>query len=1189
MPAFSLDGIGLSPVLTQNVTATTDQTITFGTLPKQTYGVAPIRLTATASSGLAVRYVVSGPASASAAGVLTITGAGTVTVKAYQDGNAAYNPAPAVSQSFTVDPASPTVSIIDAGGTYDHTAFAVSAATVTGVASDGTIAVLGDSSLSYTYYQGTTALSGAPVKAGSYGVVAHYAGSANYKAADSPLVNFTITPRVLTVSATSQNKTYDGATGATVSLADNRIVGDVFTDADTAAAFADKNVGTGKVVSVSGISISGADASNYSFNVTASAAADITKRALAVSAAGQNKVYDGTTAATVTLSDNRVSGDGVVETYTSASFSSKNVGAGKVVSVSGISISGADAGNYSLAATTAATTAGITARSLTVSATGVNKVYDGTTAATVTLSDNRVSGDVVVDAYGSATFADMNVGTGKTVSVTGITISGTDAGNYSANTTTTTANITSASSTTTLVSSATNNTSFFGASVTFTVTVSAAIRGGGTPTGVVTFLDGSSTLGTGTLNGSGVTTLSNSLLTVGVHSIKAVYAANSNFLTSTSSTLSQTVLTSVYVLNTTGSAALSLSGNAGLNIAGLVEVDSSSPSALSLSGNASLSAARIQVVGGMQKSGNATINHPPVTGAGVYLADPLAGLVAPTGGTPQSAVTLSGNSSLTINPGVFSQISVSGNARLTLNPGVYVITGGGFTVTGNGSATGTGVMIYNAGSNYSGGTGGNFGGVTLSGNGSIDLSAPTSGPYAGIVFFQSRDNSRVVSLSGNSMVLHGGVIYAPAALLSVSGNASLSGSVIVNQLQLAGNASSTLTSGGSDAENASHTAGALVSGILTLFVDNTQGSFTADQLARVDEAIASINAVVSPFGAYIKEVFEAESGAKVLTMADTSACGTAADGVLGAEDSGGITIVSGWNWYDGANGSAVGTDQYDFETIVMHELGHSLGLGHRDDASSVMYATLSAGEAKRALVVADLNVEDTGSGADALHASPTAHMAAVAAVASPRPHGAAAVPSLTSSGVALGAGSENPALAAMLHPPTTSIGTGSALASIDPTPLPWNQSLVLVTMSIPDAPLRQALDGSSPSAIADGYRSNDLPLFGAHSLDAGDGTGSDAPIGGIGYDRLIDGNADLWGGALSSKKERDQALESIMAEWSSDDGFTTRLPDSLATPKAEETLDGVTDHSASDWFFSRGGDMWGILLHEENVETNSEV
>src|SRR5207244_10108930 len=94
--------------------------------------------------------------------------------------------------------------------------------------------------------------------------------------------------------------------------------------------------------------------------------------------------------------------------------------------------------------TTAATSANITARDLHVSALGVNKIYDTTTAATVTLSSDKLGGDYVVASYGGASFADKKVGTGKPVSVSGITIWGGDATNYHLTNTTaaTTADIT---------------------------------------------------------------------------------------------------------------------------------------------------------------------------------------------------------------------------------------------------------------------------------------------------------------------------------------------------------------------------------------------------------------------------------------------------------------------------------------------------------------------------------------------------------------------------------------------------------------------------------------------------------------------------------------------------------------------------------------------------------------------------
>ena len=199
-------------------------------------------------------------------------------------------------------------------------------------------------------------------------------------------------------------------------------------------------MGTAKTVTATGLSLSGADAGNYTVNTTATTTADITPVSLTGSITASSKTYNGTTTATIasrTLSG-VIAGDTVTYVGGTATFSDKNVGTGKTVTATGLSLSGSSAGNYTVN-TTATTTADITPRALTVKAAGVNKTYDGTSTATVTLSDNRLAGDVFTDSYTSATFADKNVGTAKAVSVTGIAISGADAGNYTVNTTATTA------------------------------------------------------------------------------------------------------------------------------------------------------------------------------------------------------------------------------------------------------------------------------------------------------------------------------------------------------------------------------------------------------------------------------------------------------------------------------------------------------------------------------------------------------------------------------------------------------------------------------------------------------------------------------------------------------------------------------------------------------------------------------
>ncbi len=243
---------------------------------------------------------------------------------------------------------------------------------------------------------------------------------------------------------------------------------------------------------------------------------------------------------------------------------------------------------------------------------------------------------------------------------------------------------------------------------------------------------------------------------------------------------------SIIVLDPTAGGALSLSGNATIDVPGLIAVDSSATTAVSASGNASVTASSIQVVGKVQKSGNAKFNPTPTTGA-KSVADPLSGLSLPTpsGLTNHGAESLSGNAKATIQPGIYSGIAVSGNAVLTLASGIYIIEGGGLAVSGNASIAGSGVMIVNAGSNYPN-TGGTYGSISLSGNGTYSLSPPTSGTYAGIVIFQPRDNTKELTLSGNASGMNG-TVYAAAAQLSESGNAQLEASLIVDTLTISGN------------------------------------------------------------------------------------------------------------------------------------------------------------------------------------------------------------------------------------------------------------------------------------------------------------------------------------------------------------------------------------------------------------------
>jgi trimeric autotransporter adhesin len=269
---------------------------------------------------------------------------------------------------------------------------------------------------------------------------------------------FEITPKTLTVSAIGVDKVYNANEIAEAVLSGDVVEGDEVTFGYSAT-FSDKNVADGKVVSVSEISITGGeDAGNYTLgNTTAETTADITPAPLTATITASDKVYDGNTSATITgrTLDGVIEGDIVVANEDgTAAFADKNVGDGKTVSAIGITIDGVDASNYSYDGT-AAGTADITPATLTVSATGVNKVYNGNTNAEAILSGDTIGEDEVTFGY-TANFTDKNVGEDKTVNVSTISITGgDDADNYIlGNTETdTTADITPAALTATITAS----------------------------------------------------------------------------------------------------------------------------------------------------------------------------------------------------------------------------------------------------------------------------------------------------------------------------------------------------------------------------------------------------------------------------------------------------------------------------------------------------------------------------------------------------------------------------------------------------------------------------------------------------------------------------------------------------------------------------------------------------------------
>ncbi len=191
----------------------------------------------------------------------------------------------------------------------------------------------------------------------------------------------------------------------------------------------------GKTVNVSGLTLAGQNAANYTLTQPTTTA-NITALALTVTGiTANNKAYDGTTSATLNLTNavlvGVLSGDSVslVTNNATGAFADDAVGNGITVLVSGLTLAGADAGNYTLTPPT--TTANITGMALTVTGiTANNKVYDGTTTASLNLAgaalQGVLGGDRVTLVVTSATgaFTNAAAGVGKTVQVSGLTLTG---------------------------------------------------------------------------------------------------------------------------------------------------------------------------------------------------------------------------------------------------------------------------------------------------------------------------------------------------------------------------------------------------------------------------------------------------------------------------------------------------------------------------------------------------------------------------------------------------------------------------------------------------------------------------------------------------------------------------------------------------------------------------------------------
>jgi hypothetical protein len=205
-------------------------------------------------------------------------------------------------------------------------------------------------------------------------------------------------------------------------------------------------------------------------------------------------------------------------------------------------------------------------------------------------------------------------------------------------------------------------------------------------------------------------------------------------------------------------------------------------------------------------SSSATVTPTPVPIP--YTGDPYSNsYTAPTVGSIAGTISASSGSVTTFSPGTYVGGTINAGAEVLFNPGVYVIDGGTLKINGGAEVCGGGTVSDWSSGAWSSTTAAcvqdaagdgvtfyvtNNATVTVDGTAAVQMYAPNSGSYEGLLFWQDASDTNDMTLSGNSASFYQGLIYGPSMHLIFGGNAGFNNDaqytvIVVNDLEFHGN------------------------------------------------------------------------------------------------------------------------------------------------------------------------------------------------------------------------------------------------------------------------------------------------------------------------------------------------------------------------------------------------------------------
>ena len=219
-----------------------------------------------------------------------------------------------------------------------------------------------------------------------------------------------------------------------------------------------------------------------------------------------------------------------------------------------------------------------------------------------------------------------------------------------------------------------------------------------------------------------------------------------------------------------------------------IMANSISATAVTAGGSSLVKASPVSAVGGVPASSNyatGTERFP----YSVPQADPFAALANPAIGSGNSSGDVKANQTKSLSPGTYAGMTIQGTANLAA--GTYFIDGGSLKINSGAVVNGTNVVFVlsskNAASSPS-----SIATVDINGGATLNITAPSSGTYKGILFFQDRraTDSGSNKINGNSSSKLQGAIYFPSQEVQFNGNSGINIAcikLVAKRLEFTGN------------------------------------------------------------------------------------------------------------------------------------------------------------------------------------------------------------------------------------------------------------------------------------------------------------------------------------------------------------------------------------------------------------------